>query len=78
MKKYIAIHADEDGNPISFLTRAELEEQLETPEDWGITGVLEDLPEEENPQYWQEGLTLFAEIKILKPKEIVKKVTLEL
>ena len=75
MKKYILIQPNEDGNPIYWLEDKEIEDIMELKEDYGIKRFLEKVPENSNPNDWEEGdaLLLEVEIKVPKPVKIVEK-----
>jgi len=75
MKQYILIQANEDGNPITFLDN--VNDVLESPEDHGVKVFLSSLPENTDPNYWEYGQAILAEIKILSPKVIATAFELE-
>ena len=71
---YALIKADEDGNPLYIVD--DINEVLDSPEDYGIERFLDEWPEEKDPQYWTEGNALLVKIEILKPKVAVTKYVL--
>lgn len=66
--KYLLIQPNEDGNPMIFLNEERLQDLLNEPEEYSVKCFLEQIPDNNNPQYWGEGNVLLLKIEILVPK----------
>lgn len=79
MSKYILIQPDEDGNPITWLDDNEVEDLIQLKEDYGVKEFLTKLPENKDPNYWEEGQVLLLEVEIKKvvPVKVVEKYELK-
>lgn len=71
MAEYILIRPDDDGNPIMFLHNENaLEDFLSETNEYGVDRFLDTIPKQEDPNYWDTGTAILAEIKILKLKTV--------
>jgi hypothetical protein len=66
-KKYLLVQPNEDGNPLSFLDEQQLQRILDNPESYGITDFRNQLPLNEDPNYWEDGTALLLKFEVLKP-----------
>lgn len=67
---YILIHPDEDGNTVSFIPREELNDVKKFLENYGIKELFTEIPNEKDPQYWDENSALLIEFSVKKIKAI--------
>jgi hypothetical protein len=79
MYKYILVHPDEDGNTTTFIESSEVEDIKMFMENYGIDELLDKIPDNKDPQYWEEGKAMLLEIEIkkIKPVKIVEKYEIE-
>lgn len=67
MHMWILVQASEDGNPVSYLTTRDVEELLQDPQAYGVKKFLAELPQETDPNYWQEGEALLFHAELISP-----------
>ncbi len=74
MKRYILIQPDEDGNPIRWLSEAEVKDIKQLMEDYGVDKFITSVPEPSDPNYWDErtAMLLEVEIKDVVPVKVVE------
>ena len=78
MKQYLLIQAHEGGNPVKFLDDVELEALLASPNDYtGIEEFLSGVPEQKDPNYWDERSGLLLEVKVVVPRARTTAFTLD-
>ena len=75
MDEYILIQANEDGEPITWLSRDEVNDMLKNPEDYGVKRFIKSAVQDD-PNYWKEGDSMLLKVEILMPKEVITKYVL--
>lgn len=63
--KYVLIKPSEDC-PVSFLE--DIDDVLSDPEGYGVDTFLKEVPENDDPNYWDEGDALLLKVEIVKVK----------
>jgi hypothetical protein len=72
--KYVLVQPSEDG-PITFLES--LDDVLDDPGGFGIDTFLTEVPDNQDPNYWEEGDALLLSVEVVKVKVKATKYAVE-